>query len=163
MNNCSKCEKVFKSELELQNHIHLLHPQQIVQNVSKHSQNKGEKKIKYKCGQCDFTFTRKYNLKVHIRNVHEGLNVKSYKSYICKKCNYVSDRNDELKLHDSNVHVGLILKCKLCNSHYITSPQTFKLHIKRIHMEGREITEETNLIDYVLYSNKPLFTKACTR
>jgi hypothetical protein len=59
--------------------------------------------------------TKKYILKVHIKDVHE--NTKYYK---CTQCKYVEARKDSLKAHIKFVHENIKdYKCSICE--YLTT------------------------------------------
>ena len=58
----------------------------------------------FKCEICDFSSSKKNNLKTHVESVHEGN--KPLKKIICEICeNRFSQKND-LKRHVGAVHKG---------------------------------------------------------
>ena len=60
-----------------------------------------KQEIKYPCNQCPSNFTRKGNLKTHMKSVHEGVKHK------CNLCQYKATQKGNLKRHMKSVHEGI--------------------------------------------------------
>ena len=67
-------------------------------------------KSKYQCPYCQYTSSRKWNLKNHVRNVHRikdfpnGENEKMKSKFQCPFCQYMSLKKWNIKKHVNNVH-----------------------------------------------------------
>ena len=67
-------------------------------------------KSKYQCPYCQYTSSRKWNLKNHVRNVHRikdfpnGENEKMKCKYKCPHCQYMSSKKWNMERHIKNVH-----------------------------------------------------------
>ena len=70
------------------------------------------KKRFFKCDLCNKEFAKNHNLKVHIRNVHEGK-----KLYRCEKCEKNYSQNADLKTHIQKIHENTVIEKKMfqCN------------------------------------------------
>eukprot|EP00092_Neocalanus_flemingeri_P090715 GFUD01114903.1.p1 GENE.GFUD01114903.1~~GFUD01114903.1.p1 ORF type:complete len:388 (+),score=44.06 GFUD01114903.1:70-1233(+) len=121
--HCLKCDLNYSSIRHLERHIRLKHGEQMQEHIKeggeflrcpycrirflnnssmmKHISRQHEddceglKDLKFKCSECNETFSRKDTLAIHIKRVHEGLiyacgvcdNIKLYKTDILKHCN----------------------------------------------------------------------------
>ena len=65
--------------------------------------------VRYPCGKCDFTATRKTYLKEHIASLHEGM------CYPCSQCEYKTGKKGNLRKHVESVHEGVCHPCSQCD------------------------------------------------
>ena len=79
---------------------------------NKHTLEVHENMRRFKCTQCDHTFTRGDHLRNHIKSIH----IKE-KSYVCSVCDFSFSRADGLKLHFKRESGGLNANC--ANIHFI--------------------------------------------
>ena len=64
--------------------------------------------MRYPCDQCDFSATRKLDLKVHVERIHEGVR------YPCDQCEYVATTRRNLKAHIECKHEQARFQCDQC-------------------------------------------------
>ena len=97
-------------------------------NLKIHIENVHEGIKPFKCSICESTFSQKGDMMKHIESVHEGI-----KPFKCNICNFETSINYNLKKHKESVHEGLKpFKCKLCD--YKTARNFhLKLHINSVH------------------------------
>ena len=55
----------------------------------------------FKCDQCSFSTKYNYNLKPHVKAVHDGMQVQS-----CDKCEYKSSHKKSLTRHQKKAHTN---------------------------------------------------------
>lgn len=77
--------------------------------------------VPYRCTECKKCFTRKDNLRVHLKK-HSG-------EYKCPHCEKQFSQNRHLLEHVNGVHAGRQLQCAFCNKTYITS-SGLKTHMR---------------------------------
>ena len=82
---CTKCEQMFKSEIELKTHIKQVHSQ-IRLN-------------KFSCTMCGRLFDRNRRLIKHIKNIHT-----SKKGFFCQLCEQVFHSNRVYRDHIKSIH-----------------------------------------------------------
>lgn len=86
----------------------------------------------YKCNLCDYTTNRKHNLRNHMKK-HNGCAIE-IKSIICDQCGkvfkYKSSMNIHMKIHALGISPDLI--CKLCNIQYV-SENSIIVHTLQFH------------------------------
>jgi DNA-directed RNA polymerase subunit RPC12/RpoP len=59
------------------------------------------------CSTCGRQFGRRYNLKIHIQNVHNSEHEEDDKQCICQTCGKSFTRKYVLKKHQETIHNGL--------------------------------------------------------
>ena len=107
---CQLCDKRFKNNLTLKNHIESVH-----------------NGVKYTCEQCFKQFTDRGSLSKHIKNIHEGVR------YECDQCGYKATQQQNLKVHIQSVHEGVIYNCPQKNCNYRGSWDGVRNHKKKFH------------------------------
>ena len=143
---CNDCKEVFNGQESLRHHITTVHdkltdrkfPQpnklendrleQDVGSLSTNTDTIQNKTNLHMCKECNKTFARNQNLKLHINVVH--LKMKPFK---CKKCNKTFSRKIYLQNHVNYVHFNVgPHQCEECNR---TFSANFNLenHIKVVH------------------------------
>ena len=128
---CSLCEQVsFARKETLKQHFVTVHK---VHNVTDLIPVNNKKK-KYKCSDCDESFTMNYNLNQHIRSAHNGR-----KEFWCSFCEEKFTMKQLLKRHYAKVHDGQIpysrtnnYKCSNCNACF-TKKHYLDQHIVTVH------------------------------
>ena len=65
--------------------------------------------IKKKCEQCDYKFTKKNNLRQHVKAVHEAI------KHQCEYCSHKASTPNNLRQHVKSLHVGIKYHCDYCN------------------------------------------------
>ena len=118
---CNHCDKQFKQQPHLKNHIQ-----------SKHEG------VKYACNQCEYKATFQSSLKTHIKSQHEGV------KYACNQCEYQATTQSHLKIHIQSKHEGVIYACNQCD-YQNAQKQSLKIHIQSKH-EGMKYA--CNQCDY---------------
>ena len=123
--NCSKCKKVFGSEVALRSHLKYVHTSQ--------------KKIS--CTRCDKTFKQIKNLRAHLASIHDIDQTKenycekeSTANFKCSDCDSVFSYAKNLKAHRKSKHTGKkkIYECELCAVKF-TEKKSLVRHIKAQH------------------------------
>ena len=110
---CSFCDKVFKTESGLENHLKSFHT---------------DVKEKKKCAMCDYRYHHKSNLIRHIDNVHRGLK-DTQQCPICAK----EVTKTHLKIHIASVHEGkLPYQCSICSKKF-SQKCNWMRHEKEVH------------------------------
>ena len=88
-------------------------------------------KTSFKCEICDYSSSRKFEIKQHVESVHEGK-----KSFKCKLCCYSSNEKFKVNQHFESVHEEKKLhKCQICVKRF-TFMDSLKRHV--IHTQGEE-------------------------
>ena len=83
---------------------------------------------KYKCSNCDASFTRRSNLNNHVKVIHEGKKVSK-----CFICDSSFIQSADLKRHIATVHEGQKpFKCSICDSSF-TQVGNLNTHINSVH------------------------------
>ena len=147
---CEVCSTSFISEISLQRHVQFSHSK-VEKNVEKTIDKEdsiaktnpkklgiGNPERKYtrldkrlECPNCDKTFTRKHNLRNHIRTIHEGIKLD------CPKCEKLFTRKEYLQSHIRTIHDGIKLDCPKCDKSFTRGPN-LRAHVKRFH-EGLKL------------------------
>ena len=110
---CSFCDKVFKTESGLENHLKSFHT---------------DVREKKKCAMCDYRYHHKSNLIRHIDNVHRGLK-DTQQCPICAK----EVTKTHLKIHIASVHEGkLPYQCSICSKKF-SQKCNWMRHEKEVH------------------------------
>ncbi|XP_075976116.1 uncharacterized protein LOC142976569 [Anticarsia gemmatalis] len=118
---CPICSKAFKTSNQLSKHkqIHksgntpvqcpnCLRELRNEQRLKIHIAEVHDKVKQFKCSQCDYTSTRKEQLKMHMRS-HTG-----DKPYACDVCEYRSGDHNALRRHKKQHSKENVYKCKHC-------------------------------------------------
>lgn len=96
---CKKCKKTFKTNINLENHIKIVH----------------SLKREFNCKDCDWTFKKRSDLKHHKVRKHSDL-----RPFKCLKCDTAFKTKKDLNKHQ-NVHSELRpYKCTICGNAYKT-------------------------------------------
>ena len=98
-------------------------------DLKMHIKQVHEKIRDHACTECEFTASQKNNLKAHIERVHENK-----KKYFCAECGYAATSKGSLKKHTDRVHHQKIRNhiCRECG--YAASEKgTLKQHIEHVH------------------------------
>ena len=128
MRNCKNCQKNFKNEVILAQHMRDVHEEKTFeceicaksfsrkQTLEEHVSSVHKKLKPFKCEICKKEFARKTQLNGHIRVVHEK--IKPYKCTV-KKCKFAAEAARNLKIHISEVHErNKPFKCEICNKSF---------------------------------------------
>ena len=84
--------------------------------------------VKFSCPQCDKQFTQQSNLTVHIKSAHQGV------KYPCKQCDFQANQQGNLTAHIKTKHEGVRHECDLCD--FKSTRRSFLLqHIQSQHEE----------------------------
>ena len=78
---CSKCDKQFTQQSNVNHHIRRAH-----------------EGLSFQCNECDKTFNQKINLMRHIKGIHEGIR------FPCNECPFKATRQSHLAQHKKNKH-----------------------------------------------------------
>ena len=81
---------------------------------------------KFKCDQCQKSYTHKSHLKCHIKRVHEGL------TFNCDQCSKQYKDKISLKRHIENVHDGVTYTCDHCHKVF-KQQRHLNAHVRYFH------------------------------
>ena len=95
-------------------------------------QNAKHNGIRYKCDQCDSTFSLKHALVRHVESKHQD----KKRIFPCPQCEFVTTRMDYLRGHMENIHLKLKHKCDICGQ-MLSSKSALLTHRKTKH-EGSQ-------------------------
>ena len=113
--SCTECQSTFAQKDGLQRHINAAHL-----------------KLKpFKCDQCSYSASSKYNLNEHsFSHFHQDL-----RPHKCSDCGKSFVRKNKLKIHIDAVHLKLKpFKCSTCDASYARN-EDLKKHIKNVHQK----------------------------
>ena len=129
---CEVCSASFISEISLQRHVKFSHSEEVEKcgektidkegNIAK-STLKGER---LDCPKCSKTFTKRNNLRAHMKAIHEGIKL------TCPKCEKSFTQGYNLRCHMKAIHDGIKLKCSKCDKSF-GYKNNLKIHMKRMH------------------------------
>ena len=129
---CEVCSTSFISEISLQRHVKFSHSEEVEKcgeksidkegNIAK-STLKGER---LDCPKCSKTFTKRYDLRAHMRVVHEG--IKLY----CPKCEKSFTHGNYLRCHIRAIHDGIKLDCPKCEKSF-AHKRHLQSHVRLVH------------------------------
>merc|ERR1719462_336980 len=92
----------------------------------------------YPCSFCDQTFTSKYNMQRHVKNVH-GEKKSKHK---CTLCEATFNQKSNIKRHMAVVHDGVKpFECQFCDSSFGVKGLLIK-HIETVHEGEKSVTNE---------------------
>lgn len=114
---CDDCGEMFAVKSNMLEHQKCVHNGDAAKAASK-----------FPCPNCDKKFTRRYNLDVHVKTVHE-----QKKLYVCKLCKQSLGSNRALKQHIEAKHEPLdkrpLFKCSICDKQF-TQKSNLSTHEK---------------------------------
>jgi uncharacterized Zn-finger protein len=143
---CNDCGGSFLFKSQLQSHINAVHqkirPFECDQcqktfsrkyNLNLHIQSNCKNlKKKYKCNECEKSFEKKKYLKRHVDRIH--LKIKPLR-FICDECEAPFEEKKCLEHHTNKVHLNLKpYECDLCNRAFFIEA-SLKKHRKAFHKE----------------------------
>ncbi len=115
---CDDCDKVFKLNYKLQDHI------------------RGAHKREYECRPCGLQFNEKNNMRQHNKRVHQG---NTYTCHICGKSLKTSGgirKYHMLHIHGINEYSPAKYSCNQCDKKYVVK-EAFDKHVKEVHEENK--------------------------
>ena len=115
---CANCEKKFKTELYLNNHMKFIHDTAV--NLS------------CKCKICEKPFKSKRHLQSHNSRMHTIRSAEDEKRYQCSTCKNKFKNSDILNKHIEAVHEDKKWRCDICYKPF-SRKSHLELHVKRIH------------------------------
>ena len=108
--HCGHCRIKLASEHELKEHLMTVHVDKtkcntcgkvfLHNNLLRHVKEVHEKASTAKCPQCNKTYSSASNLKIHIKYVHDKVELK----YKCDLCDVKQSSPSHLKIHKEVVH-----------------------------------------------------------
>lgn len=155
---CEHCNKVFKSEKYLQNHVSIQHKAILYEcsvcnrkfsfkrSMIRHKMAVHENRRDFKCEEsdCDKTFRSRYDLKEHFNKIHAKVMKKvPIQKLTCQECHKVFSSSKILYTHRKLVHEGVrwgnnIYQCKICLETFDTKYKKNK-HWAQVHRNGEII------------------------
>ncbi|CAB4060419.1 KRAB [Lepeophtheirus salmonis] len=142
---------------------HVIHKNKLIRGTDK----------SFICTLCDKKYTSNYQLKIHTRNIHDGIVVNCRKcgkqvkslvyhkkvcqiTYPCVKCDKIFNYNSSLKDHIESIHEGIKHICSFCGSKHATKRGLNK-HM-RVTCQGidkvKDLTHLFHLRVYLLFQIK---------
>ena len=138
-------------------------PLSIISNVGKEEYKRGRHVKIFKCEQCDYTTSRKYHVRGHVKSAHEG----NKNMIACVHCDFMTEQKFKLMNHLTRRHGKVISKevkifsCDRCD--YMTSRKThLHGHIKYAH-EGNVNMIACDHCDYMTEKNYNLMNHLARR
>ena len=122
---CGICGKDFESETSLHNHTSNTKKKRSCKNCDKvfcyfeDLASHMKDHLKFSCKTCSKAFYTKWNLSMHVRNVHTTLK--------CEYCNKVFMYTKYLKRHIRSQHAKEWFMCNVCGTKFVNK-QTYTLH-----------------------------------
>lgn len=147
---CELCDKVYKLEGNLKNHVIKVHDKKEIDNsntchicdkilsdkgkLNRHIENVHKKVSKVKCDICKREYNSKDALNSHIKQVHDKSSVVK-----CDECDKIFTSRGNLTIHIKNVHEKILEeKCKICNK-ILTTKSNLVTHMKQVHEKINKI------------------------
>ena len=112
---CHLCSKQMSSNTQLNEHMINVH---------------GIGERKFKCDQCDKSYSQKGHLNTHIKCIHEKL------QYNCDKCDKSFSQKGKLKSHIESVHENILYNCEKCEKSFSTK-HGLQYHSQSVHENVR--------------------------
>ena len=91
---CEECDKTFAEKRSLNHHMLSFHEEKMPLSQLKSLKESMSNRKWLSCDYCEFTTVKSYNLKIHIKAVHDG-----NKPYECETCEETFARKDTLLKH----------------------------------------------------------------
>jgi hypothetical protein len=147
---CELCDKVYKLEGNLKNHVTKVHDKKEIDNsntchicdkilsdkgkLNRHIENVHKKVSKVKCDICKREYNSKDALNSHIKQVHDKSSVVK-----CDQCDKIFTSNGNLTIHIQNIHEKTSKEeCKICKK-VLTTKSNLVTHIKQVHEKTNKI------------------------
>lgn len=167
--HCKDCDEIFHKKVSLQKHMHkhkssglkchtckklFVSPQKLAEHVALGTCQKANQILKYECDECKCKFSKLVKLKIHILNIHHGINYQCEKCKkkftsqedkdihlaskdcktetpsVCQECNKVFSKKEYLKKH-LYMHSNVLLKCKYCYCAFMKE-KSYKNHLEKM-------------------------------
>jgi KRAB domain-containing zinc finger protein len=139
---CPSCGQKFNMKCDLKNHLKSIHDVvddtlecKCTQDTATPIQVKRAKEEKLHCELCGITFCNSANLRVHVRNIHEG------QKYLCSLCGVSYNQSSTLSAQMKRTHQGSVTPCPSCEDVF-NSKSAMKLHFMEKH---EEFSEQCNI------------------
>lgn len=157
---CENCKNEYKIKSEWKKHL-------LLSKDCCHHYNTNRSKYRSiqtkedctKCNICLKTYSNRYNLQVHLKNVHKQINIKNenYQCIICSK-QFLTAAN--LKQHIACIHSNENIICNVCGKVY-KHIQSYKLHLKysKLHNLLSDKAFAKNKIQYSVSNNQNVTAK----
>ena len=133
---CELCGKSFARKQYLRNHV---------EGYCKRVNKIGNPK-QYVCtvGSCDKSFGTDWNLREHIKRVHDGV-----KEHQCHLCNKAFSQKHHLRIHIHTVHEGnKDYKCSNCNKKF-AERSNLRRHLKKCTIGGFAVPKKIDEDSYL--------------
>ena len=109
-------------------------------NLKQHIKAVHEGKKPFDCNICEDSFSSKGNMKTHIEIVHDGI-----KPFACVVCQAKFSLRRDVKIHMDTVHHKIrAFQCNFCNKTY-AGAQHLKSHIRTKHSDTNDMISPLNL------------------
>ena len=152
---CDQCGFQCATKWSLKNHIATHNPESFPCDECSHVSTKLallkvhkrniHEGLRNKCKLCDYTCVNKAFMKQHIRVAHEGVR------YRCDECDYAGTNEHNLKIHRDSKHLGITWPCDECD--FVSKvEQKLRNHKRAKHgtvyiKAGRGRIEENTMLD----------------
>ena len=155
---CPFCQRVFKNEKSLKQHIELLHPEPnyscIKCDSSFFNKSRLEKHIrlfhpKYKCKKCSVSFSSKLKLSHHVRNKHED-------SVQCTDCDDRFTSEGKLAVHMNSSHAKY--NCEDCPAKL----GSFHILLEHLELKHKDVRFSCNVCHKIFKTNHN-FMRHCVK
>ena len=108
-------------------HTHgALHPCYECQTACDGRSSRQKENKSYTCDQCNISFTRSANLRMHKEAKHQGIR------YSCSQCEFLASERSQLRKHVKVKHEGVRYPCDKCD-YKATRKQHLKQHKESKH------------------------------
>jgi hypothetical protein len=136
---CRKCKKSLSSAQSLKRHNESAHGMGNgekcphcngrFQNVNIHIRSVHDKVMSAQCNECSRMFRNNFEMKRHVKEVHEGVK----ESHKCSFCQKIFSKKHSLKRHVSTVHDKFKpYQCDVCGENFLESSK-FSYHMAMEH------------------------------
>jgi len=162
---CSTCQDVFGHPKGLENHIKWNSNKEGVMRCGKERAKPDPNKPKaFQCSLCVKSFTRKGNLVVHVKAIHQKIR------HACHLCDKSFSQKSHLMQHQRTVHTNVNCRACLTCGKTFTDKGTLNKHIKTVHQKlktykcnecQKEFGEAGNLKTHINQVHKKLKLYKC--